>query len=199
MDRDHYHHGALKKELISKGLLLLNREGYEGLSLRKVAVMCGVSHSAPYKHFRSKEELISAIVHEVTGSFNTALNNALLLHPDNPPMQIVELGRQYVKFMVENPEYLKFLFLSDNDCPIIIENNEFHFEGNVNFEIVKKSVENYLKAIDYRSGDAIISTLSMWSLVHGITVLIVNKSIIYDGDYLGLVTKMIIETFHIKL
>ncbi len=34
----------------------------------------------------------------------------------------------------------------------------------------------------------------MWSLVHGITVLIVNKSIVYEGDYLELAEKMIIET-----
>ena len=58
MAKDKYHHGTLKEDLINKGLELLNKEGFEGFSLRKVASMCGVSHTAPYKHFKDKYELI---------------------------------------------------------------------------------------------------------------------------------------------
>ena len=43
-----YHHGNLREELIEKGIELINEEGEEKLSLRKVAKMCGVSNAAPY-------------------------------------------------------------------------------------------------------------------------------------------------------
>lgn len=56
---------ASKQELINNGLLLLNKEGIENFSLRKVARMCGVSHTAPYKHFEDKDALINEIVSEV--------------------------------------------------------------------------------------------------------------------------------------
>jgi AcrR family transcriptional regulator len=49
-----YHHEGLKNELIEKGLKILNKEGYEGFSLRKAARVCGVSQTAPYRHFKDK-------------------------------------------------------------------------------------------------------------------------------------------------
>lgn len=55
---DKYHHGNLKKELIEEGIKLMNEVGESGLSLRKIAIRCGVSNAAPYAHFKSKEELL---------------------------------------------------------------------------------------------------------------------------------------------
>ena len=34
MGENLYHHGDLKKEMILKGIQLLNKDGYEGFSLR---------------------------------------------------------------------------------------------------------------------------------------------------------------------
>ena len=47
-----YHHGDLKTQLIREGLKLLDAEGYQGFTLRKVAKLCGVSQTAPYRHFK---------------------------------------------------------------------------------------------------------------------------------------------------
>lgn len=43
-----YHHGNLRDALIKAGLELISTEGEENLSLRKVALKCGVSNAAPY-------------------------------------------------------------------------------------------------------------------------------------------------------
>ena len=50
-----YHHGNLRKELIEKGIKMINSTGEEKLSLRKLAVECGVSNAAPYTHFKNKD------------------------------------------------------------------------------------------------------------------------------------------------
>ncbi|SHI59388.1 transcriptional regulator, TetR family [Clostridium cavendishii DSM 21758] len=84
MIKDKYHHGDLNQKLIENGLLLLNKEGVDGFSLRKVASMCGVSHNAPYKHFKDKEELIDEIIKEVWKSFYLALAEVRDLYSDNP-------------------------------------------------------------------------------------------------------------------
>ena len=59
---DKYHHGDLKECLIKAGLKLLVEEGVDNFSLRKTAAMCNVSHAAPYKHFKNKEELIKDLL-----------------------------------------------------------------------------------------------------------------------------------------
>ena len=66
---DNYHHGNLRRALIDAGVRIINEEGEDKLSLRKVAAACEVSHAAPYAHFKDKEELLAAIKSDVTERF----------------------------------------------------------------------------------------------------------------------------------
>ena len=191
MDRESYHHGDLKQELIHNGLLLLNKEGIEGFSLRKVASMCEVSHTAPYKHFKDKDGLINEIIMEVWKKFYIALLEVTELYPNEPELQIVEIGKAYVKFMVENPEFLKLMFLSDNSYPIRIKDNQLYGNKNSSFGVFKDSSERYFKEINLNKDLYMNKTLTMWSMIHGIAILISKKSIEYKGDYLELVERMI--------
>lgn len=193
MDK-HYHHGMLKEEMIAKGLQLLNKEGYEGFSLRKVAALCGVSHAAPYKHFKSKDELIATITREVVAKFQAALEESVARYGDDPQTQIVDLGKQYVKFMVENPEYLKFLFLSNHDVtPVLFREGEIIHEDDTTFAVFAQSAVNYLVSRNAAIADRAVDILTMWCVVHGLAVLIVNNSIAYSGDYLELIEKILRE------
>lgn len=185
-----YHHGDLKQTMIDNGFILLNKEGVEGFSLRKVAAMCGVSHTAPYKHFRDKEELIYAIVGEVWKKFHFALKTASELHPSDSKLRLLEVGKAYVQFMVENPEYLKFMFLSDNQHPIIIDENGIHGH-DPSFQVFKDSAESYFKDVGLPSKQYTAKMLCVWSNVHGFSLLIAKKSIEYRGDYLKLAESVI--------
>ncbi|NBS67250.1 MAG: TetR/AcrR family transcriptional regulator, partial [Betaproteobacteria bacterium] len=53
-----YHHGNLREALLEAGLELLRKDGAESLGLRELARQAGVSRTAPYRHFESKEALI---------------------------------------------------------------------------------------------------------------------------------------------
>ena len=59
-----YHHGNLRQALIDQAIETIGTSGVEGLSLRQVARDLEVSHSAPARHFKSKADLLSAIVAE---------------------------------------------------------------------------------------------------------------------------------------
>lgn len=188
----------LKQALIHNGLLLLNQEGIDGFSLRKVALMCGVSHNAPYKHFKNKEELIQGIINEVWKEFHITLSSVAKTHPNNSKLQLIELGKAYVRFMVENPEYLKFMFLSDHALPIAIEagtckveQDSFICETNNSFAILRECAEQYFQEKNVDTSLYLQKTLALWSLVHGIAILIAKKNIEYKGDYLTLVESMI--------
>ena len=146
VSEDTYHHKDLKQQLISNGFLLLNQEGIEGFSLRKVAKMCNVSHTAPYKHFKDKDMLISEIAKEVRKKFYLALLEVTKKNYVSAKQQMVELGKAYVKYLMENPDYLKFMLLSDNNCNVIIGKDNFAVEGD-SFELFKSCSENYFKEI----------------------------------------------------
>nr|WP_276512258.1 TetR-like C-terminal domain-containing protein [Clostridium tetanomorphum] len=101
------------------------------------------------------------------------------------------MGKAYVKFMVENPEYLKFMFLSDNAHPIKIEDDKFTEDKDSAFGVFKHSAERFFKEIKLDENLYMQKTLTLWSMVHGIAILIIKRSIEYKGDYLKLVESMI--------
>lgn len=72
-----YHHGNLRNELIEKAIDIVNNEGEQALSIRKVAGACGVTYAAPYAHFKNKEDLLTAIQEHITEQFATLLENTL--------------------------------------------------------------------------------------------------------------------------
>ena len=59
-----YHHGNLKKELVRCACKMCERDGYTKLSIRSLAKESNVSQTAPYRHFKTKEDLYAAIAKE---------------------------------------------------------------------------------------------------------------------------------------
>lgn len=202
MVQKNYHHNHLKSELIEKGLKLLYEEGYEEFSLRKVAKACNVSHAAPYRHFRNKDELIAAIGTEAMHRFSQSLQEAVDKYPDDPKSQLKEMGCAYIKFFVENPEYLRLIFLSDikkrinnswenpDDCDCFTDQQSYVQP----FEILYRAAERYkaeVKSNIYQQMDQDALVLYCWGLVHGISILISRKEFPYQGDYLELARKIL--------
>src|SRR5258706_1152789 len=59
--RTNYHHGALRQALIDGAREILAERGFDQFSLNEVARRAGVSTAAPYRHFASKDELLSEV------------------------------------------------------------------------------------------------------------------------------------------
>lgn len=201
MAQESYHHNNLKEELIEKGLKLLDEEGYEGFSLRKAAKACNVSQTAPYRHFKNKDELIIAIAGEAMHKFSMSLQQAVDRYPDDPASQLKEMGVSYIKFFTENPEYLRLIFLSDIerminfDCDNGDENIQLlNSERNHPFQILYRAVERYRNEAGSRSADSLgqdALLLYCWGLVHGISIIITRRDFPYQGDYMELVKKIL--------
>lgn len=196
MQKEHYHHGDLKKEMIIKGIQLLNEESYEDFSLRKIAARCGVSHSAPYKHFKNKEDLLLSIILEVSSSFKKALEEAVQKYPKDAENQIIELGKCYVRFMVENPDYMRFIFINPSHKSI---NKVPVPENEINpYQIFRKSAMGYLEWLEAKPQNQAEDILTMWSLVHGYSMLLVNGNIDIPENYLGIIDTMLREKLYFK-
>lgn len=191
MKSDTYHHGDLRESLIKMGLRLFNEGGEENFTIRKVAALCNVSHTAPYRHFKSKEELINAISEYVFSKFQNSLDEIAEMYKNDPSERIVELGKKYVRFMVENPDYLKFAFLTKSEPVISIEEDKLKTVGSGTFNIFENCALDFLKDINVKEEDYVQDIIAMWSMVHGLATMLVYKTFSYEGDYLELVEKIL--------
>lgn len=196
MENKQYHHGDLKAELIKKGLEILDREGVKELSLRKVAKACGVSQTAPYRHFKDKDELITEIVLQAMQAFNESLSSAAGKHPDNPGNQIREMGVAYVRFFADNPQYLRLLFLSN----IRIASEEAFCSDTAQlkeghpFTTFFGAVQRYKETTPEDPRDMGELLVFCWGLVHGIAVLAAGNEIPAQYDIIELAGKIIWNT-----
>ncbi|MFB7433927.1 TetR/AcrR family transcriptional regulator [Streptomyces microflavus] len=99
-----YHHGDLRRAILSAALDAIAAEGAAALSLRDLARRAGVSHAAPAHHFKGRTGLLTAVAAEGYALFADALAGA----PD-----LRERGVAYVRFAATHPAHFQVMFQPD--------------------------------------------------------------------------------------
>lgn len=103
-----YHHGDLRRELLTQAAALLEEVGSDVLSIRELARRAGVSPRAPYQHFQNKEALLSALAVDGFVAFGQALAEAEAIAPSG--REIEEQAVAYVRFAVAAPARFRLMF-----------------------------------------------------------------------------------------
>ncbi|HEX8384907.1 MAG TPA: TetR/AcrR family transcriptional regulator [Rubricoccaceae bacterium] len=97
----------LRQAILDRARRLLVGEGYDRLSMRKIAAGVGCSATSIYLHFASKDALTHALISEGMERLHEALTAAT--DPD-PVASLGGLSRAYVRFGLDNPEVYQILF-----------------------------------------------------------------------------------------
>ncbi len=104
-----YHHGDLRQALLQEAASLLREEGEDALSMRRLAARAGVSRTAPYHHFRDKQDLLCAIAEEGFRQFDEVLR-ASYRADAGLRQQLRIFVDCYVDFAINRPEYYDLMF-----------------------------------------------------------------------------------------
>lgn len=174
-----YHHGNLKNELIEAGIALINEEGLSGFSLRKVAANCNVSNAAPYSHFNSVDDLITAMGQHVTDQFMEKLRASIRGQEEN--LQATRLlGNAYIDFFAKNPQYFQFLFYHSN---LKINMDQESPDDYPPFALFRATAYQLFRSQGLPEESYKERLAAMWSSVHGIASLLSSKGIQYSGSW----------------
>jgi AcrR family transcriptional regulator len=164
-----YHHGDLKNALIDAALERIAHDGVRALSLREVARRAGVSHTASYRHFSSKESLLAAIAEQGFRRLSASMREAILPHTDDPLAALQASGVAYVEFGVSCPDHLSIMFGGDIAHGSYPELAEASKEA---YALLTSIVQQGLHTGNVRGSDERTVTLAAWSIVHGLAQLI---------------------------
>jgi len=105
-----YHHGDLRRALVSAGLDLAAERRLEDFSLREVARRAGVSTAAPYWHFADRDALLAAVGAECAARWLQAMREAVKDLPlDDSLRRLQATGIAHVRFAVENPAHFRVM------------------------------------------------------------------------------------------
>ena len=105
-----YHHGNLREAVLQQAQIALERDGVGNVSLREISRVLEVSHTAPRRHFPTKQLLLDALAMYGYMQLGMALTRALR---DRKAVFEVRLQRAtavLVRFALKNPVLLGHMF-----------------------------------------------------------------------------------------
>ena len=109
-DKVSYHHGDLYSSLLKIATKMLNEQGIDSLSLRKIAENVGVSRTAAYHHFKDKNDLLCAIAAQ---GFNQWQKHAERIFTNNTltkEQKYRDFVYGYIHFATNNPNLYDLMF-----------------------------------------------------------------------------------------
>lgn len=105
---DRYHHGDLRHALVEAAAQVAGKESVDAVVLSALAKRVGVSGTAPFKHFESREALLVAVAEEAARRL--AERTARAVEAVNDPLERQQRGAMaYVRFAVEETGYFRVL------------------------------------------------------------------------------------------
>lgn len=161
-----YHHGDLRRTLLSATASAIDEEGVAKLSLRAVAKRAGVSNAAPTHHFGDKAGLLTALAAEGYDLMADAMSES------GRRLSLVDMGVAYVAFALDHPAHFSVMFqphmLRTDDADL----NRAQLRSRI--ALSEGTTQSVQDAGGEPNEDA---QLAAWSLVHGYATLVLSGAI----------------------
>lgn len=105
-----YHHGNLVEALVSATVEIIEERGVEHVSVREAAKRAGVSPGAPFRHFRSKTALMTAVAEQAMTRLTEAVAETQSNVDNSDPLMAFEaIGQGYLRWALTNPTHFEIL------------------------------------------------------------------------------------------
>lgn len=171
--RAHYHHGGLREALIGATRQLVMQRGAENFTLADACRLAGVTTAAPYRHFRSKQEILEEIA---SRGFDELRQKSMAIVAEKGAGTlegIIAMGQAYVAFAVEETAVFRLMFGQE---PSLKTAEHVAGTGHDCFANLIEQIALYCQRNRVR-GDAQEIALRLWTFVHG------AASLVIDQDY----------------
>jgi AcrR family transcriptional regulator len=157
-----YHHGELRAALLDAAEQLVRERGADGWSLREASTRVGVSPSAAYHHFASRDALVRALSQRVLARLGERASEASGKF-DDPRDRVIAIAQDYVRWAIEDPAVSKLAFgAGEPDEPISPHPHDV------------LAVE--LARLDLPAADFLV-----WAAMHGLAMLLADGLMRLDG------------------
>ena len=179
LERRERERSETREKILDAARELFINEGYDGVSMRKVAEKIEYSPTAIYGYFADKEDLFLQLCHE---DFHRLAESFIQLANVRDPIErLREIGRAYLEFGVRNPNHYRMMFMTAHPGVIDSPEKEQRMgKGNPeedSYEFLRLTVEEGVRAGAYREdlNDVDLLAQTLWAGVHGVVSLEIAK------------------------
>jgi AcrR family transcriptional regulator len=167
-----YRHGNLREAILIASLEAIEKNGVDSLSIREVAKTAGVTHQAPYRHFKDKEALLAAIAQDGFEKLYQEMSKSV--NDINMPIEkITNLGVSYLSWAAEHPSHFRLMF--SQNIPEFESYEGLQVAANSILTLVLQVTEENQDEKVIRNDDTRSLARQFWATVHGVTLLFIDK------------------------
>ncbi len=152
-------------------------EGYDGVSMRRVAEKIEYSPTAIYVHFADKQELFHELCQQDYARLAEVFQSSAM--SSDPIERLRQIGSTYTEFGVRYPNHYKFMFMTPHP-PHEPDEEDREIMGNPEvdaYAFLKWAVQQAIDASRLREElqDAELISQTLWASVHGVISLNIAK------------------------
>jgi AcrR family transcriptional regulator len=149
-----------RRQLLDTALALFAQRGFENTTIKDLAEATGVAQGLVYHYFRSKDELLFAILEE--RGFLPALRRLLTVSPDRPAAEVLdEVAHGFSDFLTERGLMLRIVMREAQTNPRVALMREGMIEGGV--ELLSSYLAARIRAGELRPHDPRITARAFFS------------------------------------
>ncbi len=138
------------------------QRGFESTTIKDLAEAMGIAQGLIYHYFRSKDELLFAILEE--SSFVPALRRLLTVSPDQPAADVLaEVARGFSDFLTERGLQLRVLLREAQTKPQVAVIRQRMIGGGV--DLLSSYLEARIRAGELRPHDPGITARALFSTI----------------------------------
>jgi AcrR family transcriptional regulator len=185
-----YHHGDLRTALLAASRRLVREHGPALFSLREAARLVGVDPAACYRHFRDRDEVLLALAQE--GFADLAGVFAKLRRGSDPSELLLAMSHAYFAFAVARPAEFRLMF-GESGVPSTDPRMRLSRVEKGPYQQLHEASAAYLAAAG-SAADATELANMLWSVVHGLTRLVVDGALVLGEDGVSALLEKLTET-----
>ncbi len=164
----------LRRQILAAARELFVNEGYESVSMRKIASKIEYSPTTIYLYFKDKADLLDSVCKETLLDLLTTLE-LLKADKSDPVETLRKSGRAYVEFGLKYPQDYKLTFVVRPQFQKGLGLQEGSVGERV-FNYLRATVSECIRQKAFREVDVEITGQALWSAVHGVTLLLIDFS-----------------------
>jgi len=152
-------------------------EGFEGVSMRKVAEKIEYSPTAIYVHFADKEELFRELCHQDYARLAEVFQSSVI--STDPIERLKQIGAIYIDFGTRYPNHYVFMFMTPHPPhePDEVDRETMGNPESDAYAFLKWAVQQAIDAGCFREElkDPELISQTLWAAVHGVISLQIAK------------------------
>ena len=171
-DRRARHKVSLRREILDAASRLFVEEGYQRLTMRRLAERIEYSPTTIYLYFKDKTELLAAVCDETFAQLATKLER--LKVSATTPLGLLREGlRTYVEFGLAHPNQYIVTFMNPGSGQV---QPEFETSaGGRALDSLRQSVRACADSGDIHTASVEATAQALWAAVHGMTSLLITE------------------------